>query len=200
MQVLDLHLPLAPDHTQSQVIVNALALRVPVTVEEASAPNFDPIRHNLERKTQTLMYAILEAQALEHAPDSDTHPTFACLNPGCDHRWTLRQASVALETALAWCHYGRGTAANPKHTLYSRTVFLACDKPSCRAEAHRLCEMAEAEYKANRQVMWYCGHCHKACEPKTISTCGRCKRQPYCSRDCQSAHWAEHKPKCIKKE
>ena len=32
---------------------------------------------------------------------------------------------------------------------------------------------------------------------KHTKSCGRCKIDRYCNRDCQEAHWGEHKPLCI---
>ena len=40
-----------------------------------------------------------------------------------------------------------------------------------------------------------CGNCGRH-EP-TMSSCARCGLVYYCGKDCQSAHWKEHKPLCI---
>ena len=42
-----------------------------------------------------------------------------------------------------------------------------------------------------------CAHCERH-EP-TMSSCSRCGLVKYCGRDCQRAHWKEHKPLCIPK-
>ena len=42
-----------------------------------------------------------------------------------------------------------------------------------------------------------CAHCERH-EP-TLSSCSRCGLVKYCSRDCQRAHWKEHRPLCILK-
>ncbi len=42
----------------------------------------------------------------------------------------------------------------------------------------------------------YCASCHKQ-GPKKL--CSRCESVRYCSRECQKAHWPEHKPNCQKK-
>jgi hypothetical protein len=31
---------------------------------------------------------------------------------------------------------------------------------------------------------------------KKLLQCGGCKEAQYCSRDCQTKHWSEHKPAC----
>ena len=42
-----------------------------------------------------------------------------------------------------------------------------------------------------------CAHCERH-EP-TLSSCSRCGLVKYCGRDCQRAHWKDHKPLCIPK-
>lgn len=47
-----------------------------------------------------------------------------------------------------------------------------------------------------------CGACGTAItsalpSPKKTMRCGRCKRQKYCSRECQSAGWGKHKKTCV---
>jgi TPR repeat protein len=39
-----------------------------------------------------------------------------------------------------------------------------------------------------------CGFCFD--EPASPQRCSRCKAIKYCSRDCQTKHWPEHKPEC----
>ena len=43
-----------------------------------------------------------------------------------------------------------------------------------------------------------CSNCHKAAEQlaTTLKRCGSCHTAPYCSRECQVAHWPTHKPVC----
>lgn len=40
------------------------------------------------------------------------------------------------------------------------------------------------------------GVCVKCGKPST-SKCGRCKVEPYCSKECQAGHWKEHKASCV---
>ena len=42
-----------------------------------------------------------------------------------------------------------------------------------------------------------CANCERI-NPK-MSSCARCGLVKYCGRDCQSAHWKEHKPQCTPK-
>ena len=42
-----------------------------------------------------------------------------------------------------------------------------------------------------------CANCERT-EPK-MRSCARCGLVKYCGRDCQSAHWKDHKPLCIPK-
>jgi hypothetical protein len=50
--------------------------------------------------------------------------------------------------------------------------------------------------KAKYRVFQYCAGCEQGAKerkPKFCSVCGVC---PYCSKDCQKAHWKEHKKVC----
>ncbi|KAJ7284112.1 hypothetical protein C8J57DRAFT_1294445 [Mycena rebaudengoi] len=46
---------------------------------------------------------------------------------------------------------------------------------------------------------YVCSNCTAAPPPskqKTLKLCGTCKLTRYCSRECQAAHWKQHKPSC----
>lgn len=46
-------------------------------------------------------------------------------------------------------------------------------------------------------VKYRCASCHKSeSNEMSLLRCGRCKRQRYCSRECQRADWREHKSDC----
>lgn len=45
----------------------------------------------------------------------------------------------------------------------------------------------------------YCAFCSKQELSERFSVCGRCTLVSYCSRGCQSQHWATHKLECVKK-
>ena len=48
----------------------------------------------------------------------------------------------------------------------------------------------------------YPDHCENCGTAETkeakLKKCARCKMVAYCNRDCQKAHWKEHKPDCDK--
>ncbi len=39
-------------------------------------------------------------------------------------------------------------------------------------------------------------HCSNCNNTSTLSACGRCNSVSYCSRECQCAHWRQHKTAC----
>ena len=41
-----------------------------------------------------------------------------------------------------------------------------------------------------------CSHCKCLLEPHNLKKCSKCKTAPYCSRQCQTSHWSEHKLQC----
>ena len=42
-----------------------------------------------------------------------------------------------------------------------------------------------------------CTTCHLLLKSRTERACAGCRKVWYCNVECQSAHWAEHKPACI---
>jgi sulfatase maturation enzyme AslB (radical SAM superfamily) len=48
-----------------------------------------------------------------------------------------------------------------------------------------------------RSKMKMCMYCRK--DTNELKTCGRCHFVTYCSRECQTAHWIEHKKTCNQK-
>nr|XP_018900304.1 PREDICTED: uncharacterized protein LOC109032563 [Bemisia tabaci] len=45
-------------------------------------------------------------------------------------------------------------------------------------------------------VEYRCATCHKSENEVPLLRCSRCKRERYCSRECQRANWREHKSDC----
>jgi hypothetical protein len=46
------------------------------------------------------------------------------------------------------------------------------------------------------RVFQYCAGCEKGGKERKMVFCSRCGVCPYCSRECQKAHWKEHKEVC----
>jgi hypothetical protein len=43
-----------------------------------------------------------------------------------------------------------------------------------------------------------CGKKEDASKGVTMKRCGQCKKKLYCCRECQLAHWPQHKITCVK--
>ena len=41
-----------------------------------------------------------------------------------------------------------------------------------------------------------CRRAENIVEGITLKRCGGCKKKMYCSRECQTSHWAKHKAEC----
>ncbi|KIK53008.1 hypothetical protein GYMLUDRAFT_250720 [Collybiopsis luxurians FD-317 M1] len=42
----------------------------------------------------------------------------------------------------------------------------------------------------------FCAHCNNIRDGEHLKRCSGCLRVWYCSKECQKAHWPEHKPRC----
>lgn len=67
------------------------------------------------------------------------------------------------------------------------------------------CRVALAQRRALKQVLQGPApylHCLNCLKPEPLTTkfkvCGKCEEEVYCSRDCQVAHWKQHKIECGK--
>ena len=47
-----------------------------------------------------------------------------------------------------------------------------------------------------QKKMGKCNNCRQAKERSSLMLCGCCKCSQYCSRQCQTAHWQQHKEEC----
>ena len=52
--------------------------------------------------------------------------------------------------------------------------------------------------KSRVKMLINCGACSKLIEAREIKYCSRCKIRGYCSKECQSSDWKEHKLHCCK--
>jgi len=52
------------------------------------------------------------------------------------------------------------------------------------------------EARKTQPKLGICWHCKDERERATLSVCGRCKVDQYCSRECQLADWSKHKSSC----
>ncbi len=53
------------------------------------------------------------------------------------------------------------------------------------------------ETHARRSLSPLMNPCAKCSAVGSLNYCGRCERAPYCSKECQVAHWAVHKRTCV---
>ena len=77
-----------------------------------------------------------------------------------------------------------------------------CGKPACEAEANRQTEMLIKStskmfpgFRDGQRRL--CGNCKKMSMQKNeFKKCSKCMITFYCTKDCQRAHWQEHKKIC----
>lgn len=72
-----------------------------------------------------------------------------------------------------------------------------CQKESCDIAAKQQWQQTmlelEKEVQGPIQQSFACQHCGQSAG---LQKCSRCLVAAYCSRDCQRAHWRQHKPAC----
>lgn len=66
-----------------------------------------------------------------------------------------------------------------------------------QAESSMSLKKCRAYSKVDSRIEVNCRHCNLV-EPTNskFKMCAKCKNVAYCSRECQVAHWAEHKKEC----
>jgi hypothetical protein len=67
-----------------------------------------------------------------------------------------------------------------------------------KADSPLIAEMFEQRLngKVKRRVVRFCAMCKQGAKERKMQFCSRCKVCPYCSKECQKAHWKEHKKGC----
>jgi hypothetical protein len=82
--------------------------------------------------------------------------------------------------------------------------FSFCDIPEHFTKAMQksnsplITEMMELYTNQNvkNRVFNFCAMCEQGAKERKMQFCSRCKVCPYCSKDCQKAHWKKHKKVC----
>lgn len=97
---------------------------------------------------------------------------------------------------------GKSTSTrSDKDFLKNRDLTAGCERSLVQYFRQRIpCSCLDEKYAA-LQVQpktGPCGHCRQVKERSALKVCSGCNREQYCSRDCQAAHWPEHKEKCKK--
>jgi hypothetical protein len=87
--------------------------------------------------------------------------------------------------------------------VVKQPVFVNCNggkRDVLKFYSKRLpCSCVKEEYKQARKIFPKVGECYQCDQRKeraSLWVCGHCKVRFYCSRECQAAHWPEHKTEC----
>jgi hypothetical protein len=201
--VVRLDLPLRPDDEDEDSPALSPAVRAALDLPVKLPPHAvgaDPRHGYYAVKTMQLMHASLVDPANTRLPR-----VFACVAPGCDQRFTRDQASERITDALAYvtlahkqAKAGASPVAGEPDLVAGRLVFLTCGKAECTQHAEAKCKDLRDEQSKTREVQWLCAQCHKTVRASTIPRCGQCHRVAYCNKQCQAAHWQEHRIVCKK--
>lgn len=102
--------------------------------------------------------------------------------------WCLRLQQPASEDVL----HGLATRRHREEMELRFGTPCTCSIPSVSLEAELRWRAVQLEQKISGR----CGFCEKWSTSAPMPHCGRCRRQKYCDRRCQSLDWPRHKPTC----
>lgn len=88
-----------------------------------------------------------------------------------------------------------------KHFMNIKDAVRGCHRSLVRFFKKRIpCACLDGQYQsavASRPKTGVCDNCMQRHDRKDLMDCSRCSTSQYCSRKCQGAHWAFHKPFCM---
>ena len=86
-----------------------------------------------------------------------------------------------------------------KEYMKNRDLSQGCGRSLVQFYSKRIpCSCLDKKYaalKAQRKT-GVCTYCEQRKEHSRLMMCSQCRRQQYCSKECQVAHWTSHKEEC----
>lgn len=101
---------------------------------------------------------------------------------------------------IPWCSCGMGVGTEALRGRYGSVAAKYATRAAisplfCVPYLERAATMEPADVPPVGQALAICAACGKGDVP--LSTCGRCKTNKYCSKDCQVRDWKTHKRNCL---
>lgn len=124
-----------------------------------------------------------------------------CKNAGIDVFFCNRDCQMKAWKKHKGICGSKNTSNIPASSLTTATT---CESekenknPFGTKERKELKEM-KRDFKMMKKASKYythCQNCLKTSDKVKLLVCGKCEKIHYCSRQCQKAHWSEHKPIC----
>jgi len=117
--------------------------------------------------------------------------------------FNIAERNALMLSFLEVCDF---TKQNPFDSLNSKDLILkhmdlfnGCKRSLVKFYRKRIpchcLDEAHAELKPQSKT-GVCSHCGERFERKFLKECSICELEKYCSKDCQIAHWPQHKKKC----